>query len=222
MLSASEEARPTMQIVQSAAEAELILFTPALELQRLVPKARQEELGLQLLAASKDSAGSNILQKLQAYADQLAEKLIPLLTKPGKLTTAALEQLFMQPPQAVGTIPSEPTYRTISPGLSFKSKCKSRGCVAYKDVICVNKGFGQFDIAQESASLACPECEYEAEMPTDCGFYLAQWQFSGITQGGKKPYIPPGRTNAREYFIWKDEDDTVWRSLKVKVEPYSP
>jgi serine/threonine protein kinase len=225
MLSASEETRSTMQRVQSVAEAELILFAPALaaELQRLIPIARLEELGLLLLAASKDSAGSYILQKLQANADQLVEKLMPLLIQPGKLTIAALEKLFIQQSQVIETIPSEdPAYRTISPGLSFKSKCIHRGCVAYEDVIYVNKGFGQFDIAQESASLICPKCECEAEMATDCGFYLAQWQFSGITSGGKKPYIPPGRTNAREYFPWKEEDGTVWRSLRVKVEPYSP
>jgi serine/threonine protein kinase len=225
MLSAREEDRPAMQTVQSAAETQLILFTPTLaaELQGSISPERLEELGLLLLAASKNSAQSYILQKLQACEGQLGEKLIALLTEPGKLTIAVLERLYLQLSQVIRNIPTdEPAYRSISPGLSFKSKCIHRGCAAYNDTIYITKGLGDFDIAVESANLICPKCGNAAEISTNCGFYLAQWRFQGITQEGEVIDSPPGRTDTQEYYTLEEGNNTNWRSLKVEVSPYTP
>lgn len=115
-----------------------------------------------------------------------------------------------------------PSYRGVSQGLSFKSKCIHQGCVAFNDVIFVNKGLGKIDIAEESASLKCPACGNDAEISTNCGFYLAKWKFTGITSDGKKPDIPAGQTITREYYTWKDGEDITWRFLKVQVDAYTP
>lgn len=115
-----------------------------------------------------------------------------------------------------------PSYRTISQGLNFESKCIHPGCVAFNEGICVIKGLGKIDIAEESANLKCPACGNDAKISTKCGFYLSKWKFTGITSDGKKPDIPAGQTTTREYYTWEDGDDITWRSLKVQVDAYEP
>lgn len=115
-----------------------------------------------------------------------------------------------------------PDYRSISQGLSFQSECINPGCVAYIDTIYVPKGLGEIDIGVSSATLVCPNCGHKAEISSNCGFYLAQWRFTGITQEGETANIPPGRTDARDYYTWEGGDNTVWRSLKVQVDAYTP
>lgn len=56
-----------------------------------------------------------------------------------------------------------PDYRRVSQGLSFKSKCIHRSCVAYNKIIYVTKGLGNFDIAEETVNLVCPKCGETAE-----------------------------------------------------------
>lgn len=114
-----------------------------------------------------------------------------------------------------------PDYQCVSPGLSFKTKCIHQGCEAYNHDIYVTVGYGRFDIAEKSVSLECPKCRYDAEISTNCGFYLAQWKFTGISRSGKKITIPYGKTETREYYTWKEGDNVEWRSLKVIVDPYS-
>jgi hypothetical protein len=114
-----------------------------------------------------------------------------------------------------------PDYQSISQGLSFKSKCIHPGCVAYNNTIYVTKGLGEIDIGVASATLVCPKCGYKADMSANCGFFLAQWRFTGITQEGETVHIS-GRTNTHEFYTWTEGDNTNWRSLKVQVDAYTP
>jgi ubiquitin len=115
-----------------------------------------------------------------------------------------------------------PDYRAVSQGLSFLSECIYPDCIAYNDGIYVNKGLGEFNIAIESATLVCPECGRLAELSTNCGFYLAQWQFTGITEEGETVVLQPGRTKTRDYYTWEEGEETHWKSLMVQVDAYSP
>jgi hypothetical protein len=114
-----------------------------------------------------------------------------------------------------------PDYRYVAPGLNFLSKCIHRGCVAYNNTIYVIKGLGRFDIAEEAANLVCPKCRNGAEISSNCEFYLAQWQFTGMTREGRK-VNSSGRTDTRDYYTWEEGNNTNWRYLKVQVDAYTP
>jgi ubiquitin len=114
-----------------------------------------------------------------------------------------------------------PDYRNVAPGLNFLSKCIHPGCVAYNNAIYVKKGLGRFDIAEVASTLVCPKCRNEAEISTNCGFYLAQWQFTGITREGEK-VNSSGRTDTHNYYTWEEGNNTNWRFLKVQVDAYTP
>lgn len=114
-----------------------------------------------------------------------------------------------------------PDYRNVAQGLNFLSKCIHIGCVAYNNAIYVIKGLGRFNIAEEADNLVCPKCRNGAEISINCGFYLAQWQFTGMTIEGRT-VDSSGRTNTRDYYTWAEENDTVWRFLKVQVDAYEP
>lgn len=114
-----------------------------------------------------------------------------------------------------------PDYRTVAQGLSFISKCIHPGCAAYNDSIRVNKGLGHFDIGSVSAELICPQCNRNAKISANCGFYLAKWKFTGTTQEGRK-VVKEGKTDTRDYYTWKEGEDTNWRSLSVQVDAYQP
>jgi ubiquitin len=117
---------------------------------------------------------------------------------------------------------SAPDYRTVSQGLSFKSMCLYSECVAYNQMIIINKGLGKFDIGVSSVTLVCPKCGKKAERATNCGFYLAKWNFKGITQEGEEVNIP-GRTDTRDYYTWEEGGKKAkYMKLKVQVDSYTP
>jgi len=114
-----------------------------------------------------------------------------------------------------------PTYRTIPRGLSFKSKCMHPDCAAYNHTVYVKKGLGHFNIGVESETLKCPQCGNKVGRSTNCGFYLAQWKFTGVTKKGNE-IVVEGKTETRDYYTWADEEDTTWVSLEVQVDAYRP
>lgn len=112
-----------------------------------------------------------------------------------------------------------PEYRTVQPGLSFRSKCKTEGCVANGDVIDVNRGFGHFTINRVAMTLECPICKNRAEPATNCGFYRAQWVFTGILWPSGEEKEIKGKTMTEEFYTWKEDDNTDWAFLEVQVDP---
>lgn len=114
-----------------------------------------------------------------------------------------------------------PDYRNVRQGLSFKSKCIHQGCPAYNQIIIVNKGLGHFNIALVSRTLVCPKCSNKAEKSSNCGFYLAKWKFTGVTQEDK--FVEnKGKTETPDYYTWEDGDNITWVSLEVQVDAYQP
>jgi hypothetical protein len=114
-----------------------------------------------------------------------------------------------------------PEYRIVKPGISFLSKCKAEGCVAKGNVIYVSKEFGHFTINLEVMTLTCPICKKPAEPATNCGFYRAQWRFTGyLWPSGEKKEIK-GETTTEEFYTWKEDDNTEWAHLEVQVDPLS-
>jgi len=114
-----------------------------------------------------------------------------------------------------------PDYRRVPQGLSFKSKCIHPGCAAYNQTIFVGKGLGHFNIGRESVTLKCPQCGNKAERSTNCGFYLAKWKFTGISEEGEEVQ-KEGKTETEDYYTWEDGDDTKWVFLEVQVDAYQP
>ena len=113
-----------------------------------------------------------------------------------------------------------PEYRTVKPGLSFRTKCKTEGCVANGDVIYVNREFGDFTINREAMTLTCPMCKKLTEPATNCGFYRAQWKFTGYLPSGEKKEIK-GEATTEDYYTWKEDDITDWAHLEAQVDPLS-
>lgn len=124
-------------------------------------------------------------------------------------------------PAVKGFSREAPIYRTVTRGLNFRSKCENRRCEAYDQVIIVNKGLGRFNVTVEAGTLACPICGNQAKKANNCGFYLAQWRFIGITIGGNRLEIE-GRTETRNYHTWKEGEERNWEVLEVEVDPYTP
>ena len=112
-----------------------------------------------------------------------------------------------------------PDYRTVAQGLSFQSTCINSRCEAYNNTIYVNKGLGHINIG--AVILKCPKCQQKAKSSTNCGFYLAKWKFTGVTQK-EEEVEKEGKTDTRDYYTWKDGENTNWRSLEVQVDAYQP
>jgi len=112
-----------------------------------------------------------------------------------------------------------PDYRTVAQGLSFQSTCINSRCEAYNNTIYVNKGLGHINIG--AVILKCPKCQQKAKSSTNCGFYLAKWKFTGVTQKEEEVEIP-GKTETEDYYTWKNGENTNWRSLEVQVDAYQP
>jgi len=110
-----------------------------------------------------------------------------------------------------------PKWRTVHPGISFSSKCKTEGCEAFKKSVIVNKEFGTFDLAETTWKLDCPLCKKRTEPATLCGFDKAKWKFEGILQNGKERVII-GETSSNDYHTFREGDNENWRYLKVTVE----
>jgi ubiquitin len=117
---------------------------------------------------------------------------------------------------------SAPDYRTVSQGLSFKSMCRYSECVAYNQTIYIKKGLGKkFNIGRLSVSLVCPKCGKKTGKVTNCGFYLAKWTFTGMTEDGNE-ITQSGRTDTRDYYTWEEGSNTKYVELKVQVDEYTP
>ena len=112
---------------------------------------------------------------------------------------------------------SAPSYRTIAPGISFKSKCKTSTCIAYNQVIYVNRGFGDnIDVGVESVRLQCPVCGNKSEKALNCGFYAAQYHFDGVTSEGEDVHFGD-MCQKNEYYTFKEGEKVHWIRLLVKV-----
>lgn len=110
-----------------------------------------------------------------------------------------------------------PAYRQVEPGFSFQSKCKTDGCVAKDSPIIVNLKFGHIVINKEAVILKCPICEKKAQRATNCGFYQAQWTFTGLTLDGEEK-VTQGKTLTDDYYTWKEGDNAKWAYLEVQVD----
>lgn len=127
------------------------------------------------------------------------------------LTTPVVEKL----------VSTAPDYRTVRQGLSFRTKCDHSGCVAYNQWIFVNHGIGEKNIGRLSVSLVCPKCGKKAKKATNCGFYLAKWKFTGMTEDGNE-VTKSGRTDTQDYYTWEEGSNTTYVELIVQVDAYTP
>jgi len=119
---------------------------------------------------------------------------------------------------------SAPSYRTIAPGISFKSECKTSTCIAYNQVIYVNRGFGDnIDVGVESVRLQCPVCGNKSENALNCGFYAAQYQFKGVTSEGEDVQFGD-ICQKNEYYTFEEREKVHWIRLLVNVwkSQYAP
>lgn len=112
-----------------------------------------------------------------------------------------------------------PLFRRVSPGLNIISKCSYEGCRACGEVIVANWGFGHFNIGPQRVTVKCPLCGKKANIAQNCGFYMAQWDFTGISSEGTE-YQISGNTTTNGFYTWEEERFTEWMMFEVHVEAY--
>jgi hypothetical protein len=181
-----------------------------------------DEIGLVL---PKDTMGDDdTLEYCMGYTLIVTKELLgggpPLPIGP---TFNALNKEVIIP---LGPTADDEKHRIVTPGLSFKSKCKNPSCSVYKKEIYVNKGYNKgpyerFNVAILCVTLKCPICEAKAEPATSCGFILSQWTFTGVTKEGDE-FNKSGETTSKNYHTWDEGDDTGYAALEVRVDPYNP
>lgn len=70
-------------------------------------------------------------------------------------------------------------YMSPKPGFSFLVFCLNPNCRFKNQAIYLEKGFGEFNLAEISSNLSCPSCEKSIKEATSCGFYQANGKFEG-------------------------------------------
>ena len=74
--------------------------------------------------------------------------------------------------------------KRIRPGLVTLAKCKNNACDAYKKNVCINYGFGSFELGQLLFSGLCPLCSKKTERVFNFGYYKTTIIINGINSEG--------------------------------------
>ncbi len=121
----------------------------------------------------------------------------------------------------VGWKEDAPWYREISDGLSWLCYCHNPKCLAYKQLVVINKGFGIFSITKEMASIRCPCCQNNQLLQVrNCGFVNCEWAMRGILLRNKESKIyADGRTYDSKLYTFKECDYRhIWHALDIMVK----
>lgn len=78
------------------------------------------------------------------------------------------------------TFKQAPPWRYISEGLNLEAECKLDKCQAFKKLVWIQKGFGEFDIIDIVFNRTlCPMCEQETEDVVNFGFLNCDYKIIG-------------------------------------------
>lgn len=129
-----------------------------------------------------------------------------------------------------------PAWRVLNDGFAYDGKCINLECVAYGRTVCINRGYGRFDIARDVHRHAkCPMCDHACTDVTNCSFSWARWSFCGLPKkrhgdkvaNSKSPpveVVTRGISNDPDTFCEFDAAVSglaTWAYLSVTVTPPS-
>lgn len=114
-----------------------------------------------------------------------------------------------------------PWYREITDGMCWLCYCQNQRCIAYKQLVVINKGFGVFSISREMQSIRCPCCMSGKSLEVrNCGFVNCEWAMRGVLQRNKESKIyADGRTYDSKLYTFKECDyKSIWHALDIMVK----
>ena len=114
-----------------------------------------------------------------------------------------------------------PWYREISDGLSWICYCQNPKCLAYKQMVVINKGYGVYSIKKEMMHIKCPCCLTGKFLEVrNCGFVNGEWAMRGILNRNKESKIyADGKTYDNKLYTFKECDyKTIWFALDIMVK----
>ena len=106
-----------------------------------------------------------------------------------------------------------PWFREISDGFCWLCYCKNPNCIAFNELVVINRGYCMLAIDKELRKLVCPVCKEgnkppaPGEEPTlsirNCGFVNCEWAMKGIPNKNKTSKIySEGRTYDKKLYTF--------------------
>lgn len=68
----------------------------------------------------------------------------------------------------------------IKPGLIIRAKCNNRRCLCYGKFVCINQGFGEFNLGKYFNRNICPLCKLATEKAQFFGYYNANISIEAV------------------------------------------
>ena len=114
-----------------------------------------------------------------------------------------------------------PFYRTVTNGMNLLGICKNKKCVAYKQEVIYQFGYGTFDLINDIENIVCPSCECLFPIDT-CAFLYCKYNYIGKKFENNKiervEYFNKNtKKDAVEYFDKgkNNENKSKWLELKI-------
>jgi hypothetical protein len=115
-----------------------------------------------------------------------------------------------------------PVWRSLIDGLNFKAECRTPTCLAYKQIVWIQQGMGEFDLGQiRYEGTQCPMCHHNTENATKVGYLNCIARVQGRT-------VRPSREEVDSTELCSDRNVTIfrrfkeeWVSLKITTTPRS-
>jgi hypothetical protein len=114
-----------------------------------------------------------------------------------------------------------PWFREISDGFCWLCYCQNEKCLAYGQLVVINKGFGVFSIKKEVSRVRCPCCLGSKKLAIrNCGFVNCEWAMRGIlTKNSESKIYADGKTYDSKLYTFKECDyRTVWLALDLMIK----
>lgn len=104
-------------------------------------------------------------------------------------------------------------------GLNWFAYCINRDCLAFKQLVVANRGFGIFKLDQELNEFACPVCDMSVFELRNMGFVNCEWAIKGAMRTHKSKIIADGQTFDGKLYTFKETDyKTSFEYLNIFVK----
>lgn len=114
-----------------------------------------------------------------------------------------------------------PWFREITDGMSLICYCQNPKCIAYTQMVVLNKGYGVFSLKKDMSQIKCPCCLSNRFLEVkNCGFVNCEWAMRGILNRNKESKIyADGKTYDNKLYTFKECDyKSVWYQLDIMVK----
>ena len=118
-----------------------------------------------------------------------------------------------------GFYKESPLGRSINHGFIIKGRCNNTKCVAFNDVMYINKGYGRFDLARECFTARCMQCLQVFKTLINYCFLFASYEWIGCLKNGEKKE-GKGIAGLEKYETFQEGEYLDWAYLEVNVKAF--